>query len=297
MKRFLPRTGGKNLSSELYHLVANTGDLATLPGTVVELLYLFKDATASADSVVRVLQRDPAMTANVLKMSNSAFYGSRREISNVQDALVLLGNRAVITMAFATGMAPVLRRDLTGYGVSRSRFWNHSILAASASSFAAERLGTEEYRCEAFTAGLVHDVGMLVIDPHLQATHRRLDRVEPAFDVSVAEKAVLGFDHCDAGAMLAETWGFPPVLTAAIQYHHQPDLAAQWRDVVRAVAVGNLLALIMEQDLDPHADPAVAGMLVKLELDADTVSRLRHDLSGSLDETVAAAINPDCSLV
>ncbi|MEN8005935.1 MAG: HDOD domain-containing protein [Candidatus Krumholzibacteriota bacterium] len=274
----------------LYNLVANTGDLAALPTTVVDLLYLFRDEDASARSVVAILHRDPAMTANVLKMSNSAFYGARREISSVQDALVMLGNRAVVTMAFASGMAPVMRRDLVGYNVSRSRFWNHSLLAASASSFAAERMGYGQKKCEVFTAGLVHDVGMLVIDAHLVGTRKTLVTAEPAFDVSGAERRLLGFDHCEAGAMLAETWGFPAVLCQAIEHHHDPRLAPESQDVVRAVAVGNLLALIIEQELDPHTHPLVAGLLKRLDLEAEFVAGLREDLGGQQDEIVANAL-------
>jgi HD-like signal output (HDOD) protein len=275
----------------LYNLVANTGDLAALPTTVVDLLYLFREEDASAQSIVGILHRDPAMTANVLKMSNSAFYGARREISSVQEALVMLGNRAVVTMAFASGMAPVMRRDLTGYNVTRDRFWNHSILAASASSFAAERLGYAAKKCESFTAGLVHDVGMLVIDAHLVGTKKTLVTAEPAFDVSGAERRLLGFDHCEAGAMLAETWGFPQVLCQAIKHHHDPRLAPECQEVVRSVAVGNLLALIIEQDLDPHTDPLVAGLLKKLDLEADFVASLRADLGGDQEDIVAEALS------
>jgi HD-like signal output (HDOD) protein len=285
--------GGKMSNQVLYNLVANTGDLAALPTTVVDLLYIFRDADASARSVVNILHRDPAMTANVLKMSNSAFYGVRREITSVQDALVMLGNRAVVTMAFASGMAPVMRRDLDGYHVTRERFWNHSILAAAASSFAADRMGFGERKCEAFTAGLVHDVGMLVIDSHLVATQRNLVTAEPAFDVSGAERRLLGFDHCEAGAMLADNWGFPDSLCASIKHHHDPQLAGEWQDVVRSVAVGNLVALIIEQDLDPHTHPLVAGVLKKLDLKAAFVAGLRKDLGGDLDEIVAAALGAE----
>ncbi len=277
----------------LYNLVANTGDLASLPTTVVDLLYLFREEDASAQSVVSILQRDPAMTANVLKMSNSAFYGARREVSSVQEALVMLGNRAVVTMAFASGMAPVMRRDLIGYNVSRERFWNHSILAASASSFAADRLGHGKKKCEAFTAGLVHDVGMLVIDAHLVGTKKTLVMAEPAFDVTGAEKRLLGFDHCEAGAMLADNWGFPQVLCQAIEFHHDPRLAGECQDVVRAVAVGNLLALIIEQELDPHTHPLVVGLLKKLDLEAEFVAGLRKDLGGKQDDILAAALSDD----
>jgi len=285
--------GEKVPNNVLYNLVANTGDLAALPTTVVELLYIFKEADASVKSVVNILHRDPAMTANVLKLSNSAFYGARRKISNVQEALVMLGNRAVVTMAFASGMAPVMRRDLNGYNVSRSRFWNHSILAGSAASFAAEKMGFPQHKCEAFTAGLVHDVGMLVIDAYLVSNSKNLVTAEPAFDVSGAERRLLGFDHCEAGAMLADNWGFPAALRDSIKYHHDPQLAGEGQDVVRSVAVGNLLAMIIEQDLDPHTHPLVRGLLKKLDLEADFVAGLRTDLGGDLDEIVASALSTE----
>lgn len=262
-----------------------------LPTTVVELLYLFREKDASAQSVVSILNRDPAMTANVLKMSNSAFYGVRRKIGSVQEALVMLGNRAVVTMAFASGMAPVMRRDLDGYKVSRARFWNHCILTASASSFAAGRMGLGELASEAFTAGLVHDVGMLVIDTHLVSSGRHLITAEPAFDVSGAERRLLGFDHCEAGAMLADNWGFPRVLCDSIKYHHDPNLAGERQDVVRTVAVGNLLALIVEQDLDPREHPMVRGLSKKLRLEADFVADLRRDLGGGLEDILAGSLS------
>jgi len=278
--------GEKVTNLELKNLVANTGDLAALPNTVVDLLYLFKGEDASAQSVVKILHRDPAMTANVLKMSNSAFYGARREIGSVQEALVMLGNRAVVTMAFASGMAPVMRRDLDGYQVSRSRFWNHSILTATTSSFAAEKLGWAEHKCEVFTGGLVHDLGMLVIDAHLVTNKMNL---VTAFDVSGSERRLLGFDHCEAGAMLAENWGFPTILRDAIRFHHDPQLADVGNEVVYSVAVGNLLALIIEQDLDPHTHSLVQGLLAKLELDADFVVGLLDDLGPDVESILGSS--------
>jgi HD-like signal output (HDOD) protein len=283
----------KVTNKTLFNLVANTGDLAALPTTVVDLLYLFKEEDASAQSVVNILHRDPAMTANVLKMSNSAFYGARRKICSVQEALVMLGNRAVVTMAFASGMARVMRRDLNGYHLSRSCFWNHSILAATASSVAAEKLGWAEQKCEAFTGGLVHDVGMLVIDSHLVTNKLNLVTADPAFDVSGSERRLLGFDHCEAGAMLAENWGFPPVLRDSIRFHHDPQLADEGREVVQSVAIGNLLALIIEQDLDPHTHTLVRGLLTKLDLEADFVAGLRDDLGGDLDSVLGSAFAPE----
>jgi len=276
----------------LHDLVSSIGDLATLPTTVVKLLDLLKDSTCSAAEVVKVMERDPAMTANVLKLSNSAFYGARREISSVRDALVMLGNRSVVTLAFATGMAPVMRRDLLGYGITCERFWGHSLKAAAASALAAEQMGLGDRRCEAFTAGLVHDVGMLVVDSHLVANHESIGLGEPTFNVSAIERRELGFDHTEAGAMLARHWGFPDGLVAPIQQHHEFDVTGTDRDVVHAVRAGNVLAQIVDEDLNPDSSPYVRRVLSDLSFDEDFLTQLRLDLAGNLEETLARATRP-----
>jgi HD-like signal output (HDOD) protein len=282
---------------ELQDLVTSIGDLATLPHTVVQLLDLLKDSTCSATKVVKVLERDPAMTANILKLSNSAFYGSRREISNVRDALVMLGNRSVVTLAFATGMAPVMRRDLTGYGLTRERFWGHSVKAATASAIAAERLGLDHLRCEAFTAGLVHDVGMLVVDVHLEKTGVTLDPSAPNFCASDAEREALGFDHNEAGAMLARHWGFPDSLAHPIEFHHDPEVSGPHQDIVRCVAAGNILAQVVDEDLDPQANDYVRQTLANLRFDESLLEKLRVDLTCNLEETLSRATRPSLSRV
>ncbi len=189
---------------DLEDLVASTGKLATLPGTVVELLCMLDDPAGCAEDVKKIIERDPAMTANVLKLGNSAFYGVRRDITSVRDALVLLGNRCVAALSFATGMAPVLRRELTGYGLTRDKFWNHSLMAGAASSEAIRQAGEPQLCSEAFTAGLVHDIGMLVIDPWLNQQGIVLKTEGPRFGVCRVENEALGFDHCQAGALLAQ---------------------------------------------------------------------------------------------
>src|SRR5512133_793300 len=114
----------------LRDLVSTTGDLAALPTTVVRLLDLLKDETCAADKVAIVLDHDAAMTANVLKLANSAFYGARGTVATTRQALVLLGNRAVLTLAFAAGMVPVMRRGRVGDGSARGRVWSRTPTSA-----------------------------------------------------------------------------------------------------------------------------------------------------------------------
>lgn len=273
----------------LEEFVVAVGEIATLPATVVRLLELLKDTTTSADAVLEVLERDPAMTANVLKLTNSAFYGHRKRISNVRDALVMLGNRSVATLAFFTGMAPIMRRELDGYGITRERFWEHCLLSAAASSLVADELGITPLRREAFTAGLVHDVGMLVIDQVLVARHQVIEPDTIPLGEYAGERRALGFDHCEAGAMIADKWGFPPELVQPIRFHHAPENAQQHVDLVRAVAAGNLIALSLDGPVSPQIEDQLETAFATLGLEITTCEQIRQELMHNLEETLTGA--------
>jgi len=273
----------------LHDLVSTTGDLAVLPLTVVRLLDLLKDETCAADKVVEILDRDGAMTANVLKLSNSAFYGVRGTVGNTRQALLLLGNHAMLTLAFATGMAPVMRRNLTGYGIDRDRYWEHSLTSAMAAGVVMGRLGGGDRACEALTAGLVHDIGMLALDAHLVIEGMRLVPAFPLFNVAEREREALGFDHCDAGGLLAANWGFPPPLGNAIAHHHRPWDAPGDGDLAAAVLAGDMVAQIAADRLAPEAWPDALEYLASRGVDADHLRELALAVTLAPEETLARA--------
>jgi HD-like signal output (HDOD) protein len=289
---------------DIDELVAGMEDMATLPATIVELLTLLDNPVSSAENVQKVLERDVAMTANILKLGNSAYYGSRRKISSVRQAIVLLGNRSVATLAFAAGMAPILRRDLVNYNISRGEFWDHSLISAAASSQAADQLGCSHLRCEAFTLGLVHDVGMLIIDNWLDQQDLKLEISDQGcHDFRTAEVACLGFDHAAVGASLAQRWGFPGLFTEVIAQHHDLDhgpnhVPGETGKLVRAVAAGNLMASFINEDMDrPETggrkiqknSAEFAGKLDQLGIDPDSMEELRLALTENLEETLTSA--------
>lgn len=278
-------------------LVTATSELATVPSTVIALLDVLKDTTTSADRVRVVLERDPAMTANILKLANSAYYGVRRTIGSVRDALVMLGNRAVATLAFASGMAPVLRRDLEGYGEDRDAFWRHCLVAGAAAARAADLAGRSRWRTQCFTAGLVHDVGMLVIDRWLVGEGQHLPRLPDETALRQAERDLLGFDHAETGAALAEAWGFPEPLVTALRYHHTPLAAPSDRAFVAAVAAGDLVASVLAACPQRPWPAVTVAELAGLGYRAEDFDQLRLDLAGDLDETLAAAAQPGGVLV
>ncbi len=272
----------------LRDLVSTTGDPSALPTTVVRLLDLLKDQTCAADKVSVVLDKDAAMTANVLKLANSAFYGARGTVSTTRQALVLLGNRAVLTLAFAAGMVPVMRRNLVGYGIERDRFWSHSLDAAMAAGAVMARLDGER-SCEAFSAGLVHDIGMLALDAHLAANGMQLVPAFPLFNVCERERQTLGFDHTEAGGLLAANWGFPSTLAVAITHHHRPWEAPSDQDLVTAVMVGDVVAQMAADGLQPEAWPEVLEFLAPRGIVADDLRSLTESVVHDPEEMLARA--------
>ena len=212
------------MDQRLQDIVARTGELPALPSTTARLLTLLDEENAGVDAVMSVIAHDAALTANLLKLCNSAYFGLRQRVGTVREALVWLGNRTVISLAFATSLGDVLRGPLAGYRLERDALWRHSLAVAIGSAHFAEAAGGRELRERAFTAGLVHDIGKLLLNGPLKARLQQLPQTAGLDVVTRGEREILGFDHAEAGAALAVAWNFPSWLAAVIAAHH--DLAA-----------------------------------------------------------------------
>ncbi len=229
------------MSVSLPELIASTSELSSLPTTTMQMMKLLDDETVEASRVLDVIEKDPSLTANLLKLANSAFYGLRRQVGSAREALILLGNQTIVTLAFATSMGDVLRGPLAAYRLDRNALWHHALGTALAATHLASLTGSQETRERAFTAGLVHDIGKLLLNRPLKA---KLDQLPPDCGFSClleAESNILGFNHAEAGARLAEAWNFPPYLVTVIENHHGNHSESAEGDLIRAVSAANLI--------------------------------------------------------
>jgi len=230
------------MTPSIEELVASTSELAALPNTTVRLLEVLDDPSAEATKVLEVIGKDPSLTANLLKLCNSAYYGVRRRIGSVREALVLLGNQTVVSLAFATSMGDIIRRPLTSYGLAKHELWHHALGTALGAAYFFSAQGQQRSHERAFTGALMHDIGKLLIDRALCDLGQTLRGGEGEEDLIEMEREVLGFDHATVGAALADAWNFPPDLVAVIRWHHEPAAAQSDGELVRAVTAANLLA-------------------------------------------------------
>lgn len=229
---------------KLEMLVKKVEDLPPLPDIVVKLLHASRDPNVSTRDMVELIKHDPALTTKVLRLCNSSYYGLPRKINSIQEALVYIGTDTLVNFVLAGCLSSFYQQAQDGYGLEKGELWRHSVGCAIASQRIASQ-GAEEASGQAFTAGLIHDIGKIILNTYVgQEINSILKLVETdhlAFDE--AERQVLGFSHSEAGAYLARHWNLPDPLIQAIAYHQNPEQCKTSSKLVSQVHLGNMLCL------------------------------------------------------
>ncbi|MFQ5699657.1 MAG: HDOD domain-containing protein [Myxococcota bacterium] len=204
-------------------LQARIVSLPTLPMAAAQLATLLRDERASAADFERIIRPDPALTANLLRMANSSFFGMRQEVTSVRRAISLLGTERIFEIAMGVGFQSVVPERIAGYEIDSAQFWLHSVAVAVLGERIAAELGLG---CPdlTFTAGLLHDLGKLAIGSLLEGRETAIrTRISEGCDFASLERELLGVDHAEAGALVAEAWSLPAALIHPIAHHHEPS--------------------------------------------------------------------------
>jgi putative nucleotidyltransferase with HDIG domain len=220
-------------------------DLPTLPHVVSQVLEKTRDSNANLSDIVKLVSADQALVSTYLKLVNSAFYGFSRRITTLKQAITLLGFKSVRNIVVNAGVVGVFRRRAFNTR-HRHRLWDHSVACAVAARALAERKGYKAKE-EAFTAGLLHDIGKVVIDQYApKHSAAIMHRVEAGAEPRAAEEEVLGVDHTKIGAWIADRWHLPKTLCWVIEYHHEPECPEipGDADLIRLISAANGLCKV-----------------------------------------------------
>ncbi len=216
-----------------------TVTLPTFPAVASRLIEEVARPDATSEEIGRILSRDPALTARTLKLANSDFYGFPRKVGSVDLAVLVLGTQTIRDLVLTSSVVQALGRT----GSSLEGMLSHSMACGIAARALAERA---KYRLtgDAYAAGLLHDVGKVVLR---QADPERFDQVLArcrASNVAAAEaeRELFGSDHAEVGGWLAERWGLPADIVEAIACHHRPDAATRNPALASLVHIANFLA-------------------------------------------------------
>lgn len=195
--------------------------LPPLPAAVIAVLASFGRPDVDVDEIARKISVDQGMVTRVLRVANSAFYGFNGKVGTMHDAVVLLGLHNVRSLVVAAGLIHQFSPK-DGQMFDRNAFWLHNIGTGVCARVLADKLGKDGEL--AFTAGLLHDVGRLVVEACCPEKFSAVAARCLADDISMikAEQLVLGVDHAQIGFEAAERWNFPAAIRQAIRDHHQP---------------------------------------------------------------------------
>ncbi|MBD3315535.1 MAG: HDOD domain-containing protein, partial [Chitinivibrionales bacterium] len=250
--------------------------LPTLPTVVSKMIELVDNPKTSAGSLARLISTDQSLTARILKLANSAYYGFSREISTVNMAIVVMGFNAVKDMGLSLSVFDIFKNSTNFRHFDITKFWEHSVGCGVASKMIAHRYH-HSIAGEAFVAGLLHDIGKVILNQYAHAEFveimNRVTMGEESFDD--AELNVTGTHHGEVGGWLADKWRLPSAISESIRRHHNPTEARHEPLLVALVTIGDYLCHINAI--------GNSGRPVPIPPDAGTW-RLLHEYNVPLDE-------------
>ena len=266
-------------------------NLPSLPAVVMELLASMDQEDVNIDALSQKIAQDQALTAKTLRLANSSFYGMANQVTTIHEAIAILGFRTVRSLATTAALIGTFGGHAnTSFNVAP--FWRHAIAAAICARELAPYLKLNpEY---AYTTGLLHDVGRLVLvtqfQPNYEATMAH--RAEHDCHLLDAERAVLGVDHALVGLVLTRHWKFPEAMQQAVACHHAPRVQGmQALSLLTLAADAIAHALDLSEDRDDLVPTVPAGLWKQLGLDDEALRKVFANAEKQF-EGASLALNP-----
>jgi HD-like signal output (HDOD) protein len=233
----------------LDELFQNQHSLPSAPKVVEDLIGSFDDATVGVDEIAKKLANDPVLSAKLLRLANSAYYHVSRSIGTVDDAVKMLGFVTVRTLVISAGLVSGFK---TVPGMDLRQFWRYNLHTAVAAKWLAKQ--AKENMDIAFTIGMMHSIGQLVLHAALPAKAQEIDAECGALEHGrlAAEQAVLGYDFADVGAELALRWKFPAAFSDTIKAFGDPQAGAPMNRLAAVIHLAAWRARIEEAKPTPE---------------------------------------------
>jgi putative nucleotidyltransferase with HDIG domain len=231
---------------KLKEILAEVKSFPTMPGAGVKMLSLLQEQDPELTKIEEILRYDPGLTANVLKLANSAYFGIPSKIGSLKQAVILLGLKRLTQLVVASCVSAVMDKSVAGYDLPAGDLWRHSV-AVSIAGEAMVKDKNKHGNLDVFTPALLHDVGKLVLGAFVREQIEAIQKIAvKGVPFVVAENMVLGTDHAEIGARILAHWNLPQEVIRAVRWHHDPESANECDLEMDVVYLANLLCQTSE---------------------------------------------------
>ncbi|MGD8449923.1 MAG: HDOD domain-containing protein [Desulfobacterales bacterium] len=210
--------------SSINSIIKKIERLTPIPQVASKVMSIAEDPKSSMSDLSKIIVYDTAVTANLLKVVNSAYFGLPEKVDSVHQAIVYLGMSQVVDLVLLSASGKNLQTAQEGYDLKAGELWKYSVSSALIAREIAEKKGVKDTHL-IFTAALLKDIGKVILNQYVKDSFEKINALvtKQNFTFREAEKEVIGIDHAELGGMVAENWKFSPKMVEIIRHHHRPQ--------------------------------------------------------------------------
>jgi HD-like signal output (HDOD) protein len=235
------------LNPKLNAIIRRIDDLPTLPRTVFRITEMINNPRSSARDLAQVITDDQVLTARLLRLVNSSFYGFPQRITTITRAIVVIGFDAIRHLLLTTSVFDIFSDRRSDLQEARENLWDHSLGCAVAAKVIGKYIRHDKIE-ELFVCALLHDIGKIVSMVYAQQDYEAVTRLAAEKDILLieAETALLTYTHADIGRLLAERWNLPKMVAEVIFHHHTPDQAGAYAKEAAVVHLADIFCRALQ---------------------------------------------------
>lgn len=268
-------------------ILAKVEHLPGIPAVVQQILATVSDPEFELQDVVNLVRMDQGITADVLRICNSPYYGLHTEMSSLEQAISYLGANQIVEIVLSSKVVGHYKKAQYGYRLPQGELWRHSMATALLSQKIGERVRFGDLPT-LFTGALLHDLGKLILSEYVGEKFDEIESLVRDHDMPFvqAERKVLGVDHALLGAAIARKWNLPEAISYAVAFHHNVDRANKHKEIVRLVCLANLMVVHfgVGSGAQGLAAPVPQGLIKDVGLKSRDLDKFSLELKDILDQ-------------
>lgn len=233
--------------TDVKDIVARIDQLEPVPPIAGQIMALAQDPASSLSEIAELIVNDPALTANLLKTCNSAYFGLNRKVDSVRDAIGYVGLDHVVQLVMLNSVSQNFKNQPQGYGLGEGELWRHAVTSAHLAEILAVKFGRSGHKHLIFTAALLKDIGKLILGRFVAFSFEKINILvnSKGFSFNDAEKQIIGMNHEELGSMVGQKWCFSEKLIYIMRHHHLSNESARQDVETSLVYLADIICMMM----------------------------------------------------